>query len=318
LTGERKKKRGPGARGATCAAIVEGDEVLFSMTGHGEAQRQANGLCAGIELRTINNRYFKLTLRATEGYTSLEPRVEALAREFIRRGTVYANLRIDRDAAPSDYRLNTVALAAYRRQVAQLSRCKEDDVPMHSLLQLPGVVDESAIGSGDMDAVWPVVESALREACERLNAMRREEGSTMADDLRTNQRLIGRELDSIEARSPVVVESYRQRLRDRLSQLLAEFDVTVSTSDVVREVGIFAERSDISEEIVRLRSHLDQFESYLQNEESSGRKLEFLTQEMFREANTIGSKANDAEIARHVIEIKTAIERVREMIQNVE
>jgi uncharacterized protein (TIGR00255 family) len=148
--------------------------------------------------------------------------------------------------------------------------------------------------------------------------MRREEGSTMADDLRANQRLIARQLESIEKRGPLVVESYRQRMRERLSQLLAEFDVTVSDSDVVREVGIFAERSDISEEIVRLRSHLDQFESYLQTEESSGRKLEFLTQEMFREANTIGSKANDAEIARHVIEIKTAIERVREMIQNVE
>jgi len=288
------------------------------MTGHGESQRQANGLCVAIELRTINNRYFKLTLRTTEGYTSLEPRVEAMTREFIRRGTVYANLRIEREAAPSDYRLNTIALSAYRHQVAQLTRTKDEQVPIESLLQLPGVVDEGAIGVGDLETIWPLVELTLRDACERLNAMRREEGTAMADDLRTNRRLISQELDAVDERSPVVVESYRQRLRDRLNQMLAEFDVTVSASDVVREVGIFAERSDISEEIVRLRSHLDQFETYLQSDESSGRKLEFLTQEMFREANTTGSKANDAEISRHVIEIKTAVERVREMIQNVE
>ena len=148
--------------------------------------------------------------------------------------------------------------------------------------------------------------------------MRADEGRAMADDLRTNCQAVAGELAAIEVRAPLVVESYRDRISERLKKLLAEFDVSVEASDVIREVGLFAERSDISEEIVRLRSHLDQFDSIMQIAESSGRKLEFLTQEMFRETNTIGSKANDAEIARHVIEIKAAIERMREMIQNIE
>jgi uncharacterized protein (TIGR00255 family) len=115
-----------------------------------------------------------------------------------------------------------------------------------------------------------------------------------------------------------VADSYRARLGERLAKILAEYEITLQPADLIRELSIYAERSDISEEIVRLRSHLEQFAATLALEESSGRKLEFLTQEMFRETNTIGSKANDVEISRHVIEVKAAIERIREMIQNVE
>jgi uncharacterized protein (TIGR00255 family) len=129
---------------------------------------------------------------------------------------------------------------------------------------------------------------------------------------------VARDLAQIDARAPLVVDAYRGRLSERLNKMLAEFGVQVEAADIVREVGIFAERSDIAEEIVRLRSHLDQFDTIMALSESSGRKLEFLMQEMFRETNTIGSKSNDAEIARHVIEVKAAIERMREMIQNVE
>jgi uncharacterized protein (TIGR00255 family) len=158
----------------------------------------------------------------------------------------------------------------------------------------------------------------LTEALGRLTQMRVEEGRSMASDLSENLRTIARELESVEARAPLVVEAYRSRLTERLNKLLAEVGVRVETADVVREVGMFAERSDIAEEIVRLRSHLEQFAAVMDAAESQGRKLEFLTQEMFRETNTIGSKANDAALARHVIEMKTAIERMREMIQNVE
>ena len=122
----------------------------------------------------------------------------------------------------------------------------------------------------------------------------------------------------ITKRAPEVVQAYEKRLRERLSQLLAEFDVQAQPQDVVREVGVYAERADISEEIVRLQSHLEQFDSIISDDESAGRKLEFLIQEMFRETNTIGSKANDSEIARYVVEIKSVIERLREMVQNVE
>lgn len=140
----------------------------------------------------------------------------------------------------------------------------------------------------------------------------------MSVDLTGNCRLIGEQLVAIEQRAPAVIEAYRARIIERLNKQLEEVGTRIEPADVVREVGMYAERSDISEEIVRLRSHLEQFRTVMTNEEMGGRKLEFLTQEMFRETNTIGSKANDSEIARHVIEIKTAIERIREMIQNVE
>ena len=169
----------------------------------------------------------------------------------------------------------------------------------------------------DTDNDWPVIEAALQQALEALASMRAGEGEAMAADMGENCRLIAAELDSITERAPLVVESYRARLTERLNKLLGEYDIQTQPADVIREVGMFGERSDISEEIVRLRSHLEQFDAVMKLEESSGRKLEFLTQEMFRETITIGSKANDAEIARHVIEIKAAIERIREMIQNV-
>jgi uncharacterized protein (TIGR00255 family) len=140
----------------------------------------------------------------------------------------------------------------------------------------------------------------------------------MAADLQRNARTVAVMLQEIERRAPVVVEAYRRRLLERLNTLLADYATSVEPADVVREVGVFADRSDISEEVVRLRSHLEQFESIAGGEESNGRKLEFVIQEMLRETNTIGSKANDAEIAHHVVEIKTALERIREMIQNVE
>ena len=151
-----------------------------------------------------------------------------------------------------------------------------------------------------------------------MTAMRAEEGRAMAADLAANCRRSPGELEAIDARAPLVVDRYRARLTERLTKMLAEYQITLEPADLIREISIFAERSDISEEIVRLRSHLEQFDDTLDLPESSGRKLEFLTQEMFRETNTIGSKANDVQIARHVIEIKAAIERIREMIQNVE
>jgi uncharacterized protein (TIGR00255 family) len=191
-------------------------------------------------------------------------------------------------------------------------------VGLGAVLALPGVVTEPAASWADAAGDWPLVEQALLDALARLETMRAEEGRAMAIDLRANGAAISAQLAEIERRAPQVVESFRARLGERLKKSLAEFDVHLDAADLIREVSIYAERSDISEEVVRLRSHLEQFDAMLEAAESSGRKLEFLTQEMFREANTIGSKAADLDIARSVIEIKAAIERIREMIQNVE
>lgn len=294
--------------------------MLLSMTGHGEAHHHAAGASIAAEVRTVNNRYFKLNVRSSDGYASLEPQIEALVREHIRRGTVQVILRIDREPTADDYRLNQAVLSGYVKQleVLQSHGSSSHGIRLESLLTLPGVIQAPTAGWEAIEAQWPAIAKVLGDALQNLTHMRTEEGRAMAADLSANCQHVATELVAIALRAPLVVEAYRTRITERLSKLLEEFGVRIEAADVVREVGIFAERSDISEEIVRLKSHLEQFESVMAKEETAGRKLEFLTQEMFRETNTIGSKANDAEIARHVIEIKTAIERMREMIQNVE
>jgi uncharacterized protein (TIGR00255 family) len=290
------------------------------MTGHGEARRHADGVDVAVELRAVNNRYLKVSTRLSEGYGALEPEVESLVRQHMRRGTLQVNVRIEREASPEDYRLNETVLAGYRQQLeAQYRRSGSDrPVQLEWLLGLPGVVREGGDHGEAVEAVWPLVEETLRESLQELTRMRAEEGAAMGADLRANGREIAQRLQAIEERAPLVVDAYRRRLTDRLNKLLEGCGVSVEAGDVVREVGVFAERSDISEEIVRLRSHLEQFSAIAEEPESNGRKLEFVIQEMLRETNTIGSKANDAEIARHVVDIKTVIERMREMIQNVE
>lgn len=293
--------------------------MLMSMTGHGQAQHQADDWTIVADVRTVNARFFKLALRIPEGYVALEPRIDAFIRQHIRRGTVYVSLSIDRQVSPSDYRLNTVALESYRRQLAAWLGEDEQRVAWQPLLALPGIVEGLVEHARDDEPIWREVEKVLTVVCQQVNAVRRQEGQAMADDLKNNCQAIRLQLQAIQERAPLVVDAYRTKLLERINKYLAEFDVAVSASDVVREVGLFAERADISEEMVRLRSHLDRFESLLADgDESPGRKLEFVVQEMFREANTMGAKANDAEIAHRVVEIKTYIERMREMIQNIE
>jgi uncharacterized protein (TIGR00255 family) len=294
--------------------------VLLSMTGFGEASRQNDSLAVSVEVRTINSRYFKLTVRSGEGYSALEPQIDALVRQHIKRGTVQVTLRVTRLRPADTYQINADVLAGYRRQLDRIAadwKAKEP-VRIEALLQLPGVIADDEATAADRQADWPLIEETLAAAMANMAGMRADEGRAMTADLAENCGVIARELTEIERRAPHVAESYRARLGERIGKILAEFDTALQPGDLVREVGIYAERSDISEETVRLRSHLEQFASIMALAESSGRKLEFLTQEMFRETNTIGSKANDVTIARHVIDIKAAIERMREMIQNIE
>jgi uncharacterized protein (TIGR00255 family) len=290
------------------------------MTGFGEAHVQQDGLAVAVEVRAVNNRFFKLSVRTTEGYASLEPLVENEVRAAVHRGTIQVNVRVDRRRSPDDYRIHVDVLDHYRQQLEALQRQWDvaQPVSFEALLPLPGVVDDAAAVAVDPAADWPVVQRTLQAALQSLGRMRGEEGRAMAVDLTANCRLAAGSLDQIERRAPLVVAEYRTRLFDRLKRTLAELDVVLDPGEVIKEVSLFADRSDISEEIVRLRSHLEQFQASMEVPDSAGRKLDFLTQEMFREANTIGSKANDVEITRYVIEIKTAIERIREMIQNIE
>jgi uncharacterized protein (TIGR00255 family) len=290
------------------------------MTGFGEARKQTGDMSIAVEVRTINSRHLKLSYRASDGYAALEPEVEAATREVIRRGTVQVNLRVDRSSATDDYRLNTDVLDNYRRQLEQYAAANKLSIALdpQALLTLPGVVIEKTRSAEDPHDDWPTIEPVIKEALAAMSKMRAEEGVALAADLAHNGRQILENLDSIARRTPEVTQAYQTRLTTRVQQALSELNVTVEPADLLRELALFADRSDISEEIVRLRSHLQQYEAALMLPESSGRKLEFIAQEMGREINTIGSKANDGEISQLVVEIKTALERIREQIQNVE
>jgi uncharacterized protein (TIGR00255 family) len=297
-------------------------DVLCSMTGYGDASYQSDDLQVAIELRAVNNRYLKVVLRASEPYNLLEAEFEKVVRRTVRRGAVQIHLRCQRKTSPQDFQINAVALRSYLTQLNRV--CDELSLPdrgqalLSQVLALPGVVPDPAVGGFRMDEEWPVIERVLEEALGRLQAMRLEEGRAMAQELLLYRDQIGRDLEQIRKRTPQVMVLYRDRLLERVRGLLSELDVKIDRSDLIKEVSVFAERGDVAEEVVRLGSHLDQFQEVFNEPESAGRKLEFLVQEMGRETNTIGSKASDVEISRHVVEIKSTLEKIREQVQNIE
>ena len=299
--------------------------MLLSMTGYGAGQHSQEGVSIGIEIRTVNNRYLKLHSRLPDGYAILEPRMEEVIRKHIRRGAVQLNVDVRRTIEADDYRINRDLLKYYAQQLAEVrvEGLAESNaslqVDLATLLSLPGVISDDKRKSTDAESDWPMLKSTLEAALQDLTKMRQIEGEAMAKDLSHQLSEIRHCASEVEKLAPQVVEAYQTRLTDRLNKLLKQHDVEVQPADVVREVGVFAERADISEEIVRLASHLDQFGEIMASKDGGGgRKLEFFVQELLRETNTIGSKANNAEIAKHVVEAKTSIERIREMVQNVE
>ncbi|MBL8891645.1 MAG: YicC family protein [Planctomycetaceae bacterium] len=299
--------------------------MLLSMTGQGQAMVSQAGNTVQAEVRSVNNRFLKVTVRCGELFNELAPRIERVLQTQVRRGSVNVNLRVSATSIQTAFRLNREVFEGYQRQLVEFMGESGQTPPMTAaILGLPGVSDEGG-GFGDqVEELWPLIEKAVSEAAQNLNKMRAVEGSAMRRDLVQNLDIIARRLQEIECRAPVVSQAYQQRILDRIQQILTQLggaapsSGTVWSNELVREVAVYADRCDFSEEVVRLRSHLEQFAKLLQDVESQGRKMDFLIQEMVRETNTIGSKGNDAEIAGHVVEIKTCIERMREMVQNIE
>jgi uncharacterized protein (TIGR00255 family) len=292
--------------------------VLLSMTGIGEGRVEHDDLSVSVELRSVNNRHLKVSLRGPDAYLQLEHDIERVIRSRIARGTVSVQLRVDRRDGGGNS-IDIEALRGYvvklRRAAAELQSAEPSD--LGPFLALPGVVAEGGASLLSADE-WPLVERALGQALERLQDFRTREGASMAQELSQFCGLMESHLVEIAGRAPLVVDEYRLRLRDRINEALRDAGVTVNDADLIREVGLFADRSDINEEITRLRCHIEQFRALIDSSESTGRTMEFLCQEMNREINTIGSKANDIEIGRRVVETKAAIERIREIVQNVE
>lgn len=297
--------------------------MLLSMTGFGEARTQTDTLSVSIEVRAVNNRHLKLTVRGSEPYPLYESELEKSVRRQVRRGTLHVHIRVERQGQAAAPALNVAALAEYLRQIR--AACDEAGTPefvaplLSGALALPGVAPEQRNNGGaPPDDEWPIVEKTLDAALAKLNKMRREEGKAMEAELIAHHRVIAEQLDAVRALLPAVVSEYRQRLLERVRQAVADAGVVLSAESIIREVALFADRTDVSEEVTRLTSHLEQFLELVRKGEEAGRKLEFVIQEMGRETNTIGSKAGDVSISRHVFEIKSTLEKLRELVLNVE
>jgi uncharacterized protein (TIGR00255 family) len=293
--------------------------MIVSMTGFGDATAERGGTHYSVEIRSLNNRFFKPVIKLPEAVSGLEPELESMLREKLGRGSVTYILKMRSDSAEAAYHLNMPALKAYLEQLQQvkgLDRLVQIDLA--SLVQLPGVCQEPGDQADAIEKHGAVIRELSVKAIDKLGAMRKKEGEVLFADLMKHVALVRSNLAEIAVLAPSVVENYHRRLRDRVAKLLAAAEAQVSQVDLIKEVAVFAERADIAEEITRLGAHTDSFEQSCRDSEHAGRKLDFISQEMLREANTIAAKANDAEIAKRIVEIKGAIDRVKEQVQNVE
>jgi len=296
--------------------------MLRSMTGFGCAEGREKRFTVRVEVRSLNNRHLKVVSRLPEAFQAREADIERRVRERLSRGTVYVTIALESPSGDPGYQVDQQAVAYYARIVGELARSLANTRPLSplDLLNLPGCLRRREDDPEVQAAAWRAAEGALEEALDRLAAMRAEEGGRLWQDMVGHTRDILARLDALEARVPQVVRDYAARLRGRVDRLLEGRGVALSEPDLNRDLALFAERSDISEEISRLRSHLVHFQNIPSEspDEPCGRKIEFLVQEMLREANTMASKANDAEIVHEAVEIKLAIDRIREQCLNVE
>lgn len=293
--------------------------MLRSMTGYGSAAAETGEARYFVELRSVNNRYLKVALRLPEGLSALEPQIESRLRERLGRGTVTVTVRMKLPDAAAAQRVNIPALSSYLDQLRLLESEANPmlRVDLASLMLLPGVCEPPAPDEL-AEQTGPRVMELLDEAVDALLEMRHREGEAVGQDLRDHCETILARLDEVAERAPTVVQDYHQRLVARVEELTRAASLRLDEETLAREVALFAERSDVAEELSRLRGHVEQFTQALDSPEPAGRKLDFISQEMLREANTIASKANDAQMVRAVVEIKTAIDRIKEQVQNVE
>ncbi len=298
-----------------------------SMTGQGHASQQGDVGTVSVEVRTVNNRGFKCVLRTSDPLTTMESRIESLIRKLIRRGSIYMTVSWHRPANKDLPRIDADVLQAYYRQLEQTQRAigGNASIDLSALMMLPGVIVADREKQDNDGPLWELVEKTILQTIDNLNEMRAAEGANMSVTLRAECDQIRERVGNIAKLAPRTIDAYRSRLESKIQRALAENDLKVDSVDLLREVQIYADRADINEEITRLVSHLDMFLDALggsaasgDGPEPAGRKLDFIIQEMFRETNTIGSKSADAEISGQVVEIKCAIERMRELVQNLE
>jgi uncharacterized protein (TIGR00255 family) len=290
------------------------------MTGYGQAQGEVSDLSYIVEIKTVNNRYLKTIVRLPEPVVFLEEDIEKLLRKNLSRGTINYVLRFKDTSANALFDIDETALQGVVEKLnkARTSVGVNSAIDIGNLLSLPGIIQPAMPDKEMAERIRKAVLELSQEAIDKVKQMRGAEGGFLEADLKKHCTAIEQDLERIRTRGDVVLQEYAKKLKQRVDALLAEAKLKLNEETLAREVAIFADRSDISEEIARLDSHLQQFIQTCQANDQSGRRLDFIGQEMLREANTIASKASNTEIIRCVVDIKCRIDRIKEQVQNIE
>lgn len=289
------------------------------MTGYGRSESLFQNRIFSVEIKSLNHRFLEVFVRLPSTLSSLEPDIKKRIADRFSRGRIEAVVRMDAEPGEGEKRveLNLPIIRNYHDQLVNLKRelNLSGEITLESLT---GIKDAVIYTEESLDParVWEGLQGVLDAAMTALEEMRVREGESIGSDLLRRVELMSRHMEKIRERAPQVVLEYRKKLSDRIREL-AE-DIALDENRLSQETAIMADRSDITEEIIRFASHTEQLTGLLKGNEAVGRKIDFLLQEMNREANTVGSKSNDAEISQRVVEVKTELSRLREQVQNIE
>ena len=294
--------------------------MVKSMTGFGRCETEINGRAITVEIKSVNHRYCEFSCRVTRGYSFLEDKLKTFVNSRVARGKIDMFVSVGAsDDVPCEVTVNHSLVSGYLTAMKEISDAYgiENDASVVSISRFPDVftVNKAAV---DEEQLTADVLSAAGQALDSFMAMRVAEGQRMKADSLGRAQTILDIISEIEERSPQTVVEYETRLLDRIRQTLENLSVEVDEQRILTEVAVFADKVAVAEETVRLRSHFDQLSEFLERDEPVGRKIDFIIQEMNREANTIGSKVQDAVLAHKVVDIKSEIEKIREQVQNIE
>lgn len=292
--------------------------MIKSMTGYGKSEQTIDSLNVTVEIKSVNHRYFEFSARVPREYGFLEEKLKKYCNSLITRGKVECYVSVeDLEEREMEVNVNETLAAGYVKALKELSErfCLKDDISAVTLSRYPDVITLHK-ASEDEERIWNAVKTVAETAVSKFIEMRETEGSKLRGDILSRADYIIECVEFIEGRSPETVREYNEKLKQRMKELLG--DAAVDEQRLLNEAAIYADKIAVDEETVRLRSHISQLREFMNSSEAIGRKLDFLVQEINREANTIGSKAQDVDIAKKVIAIKAEVEKIREQVQNIE
>lgn len=292
--------------------------MIKSMTGYGKSEQTIDSLNVTVEIKSVNHRYFEFSARVPREYGFLEEKLKKYCNSLITRGKVECYVSVeDLEEREMEVNVNETLAAGYVKALKELSERfgLKDDISAVTLSRYPDVITLHK-ASEDEERIWNAVKTVAETAVSKFIEMRETEGSKLRGDILSRADYIIECVEFIEGRSPETVREYNEKLKQRMKELLG--DAAVDEQRLLNEAAIFADKIAVDEETVRLRSHISQLREFMNSSEAIGRKLDFLVQEINREANTIGSKAQDVDIAKKVIAIKAEVEKIREQVQNIE